>query len=74
MLGLALLGAAGIAAPTPASEIVEVGGEGDNCNQDPHCINRLHPAIPMTSRARPGQTIVLHVRNASDFSLDSRLP
>ena len=74
MLGLALLGAAGIAAPTPASEIVEVGGEGDNCNQDPHCINRLHPAIPMTSRAPPGQTIVLHTRNASDFSLDPETP
>ena len=49
---------------------VVVGGEGRTCNEDPECINRLHPAIPMTARARPGQPIVFHVRNASDFDLD----
>ena len=33
-------------------------------------MNRLHPAIPMAARARPGQTIVFRARNASDFDLD----
>ena len=49
---------------------VVVGGEGRTCNEDPECVNRLHPAIPMGVRARPGQPIVFHVRNASDFDLD----
>ncbi len=50
--------------------IVTVGGEGANCLEDPHCINRLHPDIEMTESADPGQTIVFHTRNASDFELD----
>ena len=51
-------------------KVVRVGGEGRTCNEDPGCINRLHPDIPMTARAQPGQTVVLRVRNASDFALD----
>jgi formamidase len=47
-----------------------VGGNGRTCNDDPQCINRLHPDIPMAAVAEPGQTIVLHTRNASDFDLD----
>ncbi len=57
----------------PASgqdDIVVLGGEGQHCGEDPDCINRLHPAIPMAARARPGQTIVFKARNASDFQLD----
>jgi formamidase len=53
-----------------ADEILVVGGEGRNCNEDPQCINRLHPEIPMAARAKPGQTILLKTRNASDFELD----
>jgi len=53
-----------------ASEIVVVGGEGRNCGEDPGCINRLHPAIPMAARAAPGQTILLRTRNALDTNLD----
>jgi formamidase len=53
-----------------AQEIVEIGDRSVNCEQDPGCINRLHPAIPMAARAKPGATIVLQVRNASDFDLD----
>ena len=53
-----------------AQEVVTLGGQGRTCNDDPGCINRLHPDIPMAARARPGQTIVLHTRNASDFDLD----
>jgi formamidase len=52
------------------SAVLVVGGEGRNCNEDPHCINRLHPEIPMAARAVPGQTILLRTRNASDFDLD----
>lgn len=64
------------AAPRPAiaQEIVFVGNPPANCNEDPACINRLHPAIPMAVRARPGATIVFHTRNAGDFDLDPAAP
>ena len=52
------------------SEIVVVGGTGRHCGEDPGCINRLHPQIPMAARAVPGQTILFKARNASDFDLD----
>ena len=51
-------------------DIVVLGGAGRHCGEDPDCLNRLHPAIPMAARARPGQTIVFKARNASDFQLD----
>lgn len=51
-------------------DILVVGGGGRHCGEDPQCMNRLHPAIPMAARARPGQTIVFRARNASDFNLD----
>jgi formamidase len=54
----------------PASGILVVGGEGRSCGEDPACINRLHPAIPMAARAAPGQTILLKTRNALDTNLD----
>ncbi len=53
-----------------AQEIVELGDRTANCQEDAACFNRLHPAIPMAARARPGATIVFHARNASDFALD----
>ena len=59
---------------TKAQKIVEIGDNSLNCLDDPNCINRLHPAIPMTAKAKPGSTIVLHVRNASDFDLDPNAP
>ncbi|MDX1676117.1 MAG: hypothetical protein R3314_15080, partial [Longimicrobiales bacterium] len=63
-----LLLAAGSGAAN-AQEIVVVGSPSANCNEDPACINRLHPAIPQAVRARPGATLVFHTRNASDFEL-----
>jgi len=69
----ALLLAAALAAPAQAGaqdDILVVGGDGRHCGEDPQCMNRLHPAIPMAARARPGQTIVFRARNASDFDLD----
>ncbi len=59
---------------TPAQQIIEVGDRSLNCLDDPHCMNRIHPAIPMTARAKPGDTIVFHTRNASDFDLDPDAP
>ena len=57
-----------------AQSIVEVGDRSANCHRDAACFNRMHPAIPMAARARPGETIVLHTRNASDFALDPSAP
>ena len=59
-----------VIAAAAQEEILVLGGTGRHCGEDPHCINRLHPAIPMAARAQPGQTIVLRARNASDFDLD----
>ncbi|HSH74217.1 MAG TPA: acetamidase/formamidase family protein, partial [Longimicrobiales bacterium] len=57
-----------------AQGIVEVGDRTANCHEDAACFNRMHPAIPMVARARPGETILLHTRNASDFDLDPSAP
>ena len=57
-----------------AQQIIEIGDNSTNCLNDPHCINRLHPAIPMIAKAKPGSTIVFHIRNASDFDLDPSAP
>ena len=51
-------------------DILVLGGDGRHCGEDPDCINRLHPDIPMVARAVPGQSILFRVRNASDFELD----
>ena len=53
-----------------SQKTVEVGDNSVLCKQDPHCINRIHPAIPMTSIAEAGDTIIFDVRNADDRNLD----
>ena len=47
--------------------------QGEHCVDDPNCFNRYHPAIPPAARAKPGDMIVLHTRDAldSDLNLDS---
>ena len=52
---------------------VIVDKQGDHCVNDPNCFNRYHPAIPPAARAKPGDVIVLHTRDAldSDLTLDS---
>ena len=52
---------------------VVIDKEGDHCAQDPNCFNRFHPEIPPAARAKPGDVIVLHTRDAldSDLTLDS---
>jgi hypothetical protein len=49
---------------------------GQRCADDPLCINRLHPGIPMTTRAKPGDLIVFETRDAtdSDFDLQTQFP
>ena len=52
-----------------AAEIV-VGDRSVSCAQDPACINRLHPDIPMVANADPGERIVFLGRDAFDLTLD----
>jgi hypothetical protein len=41
-----------------AQDVIIVGDNAHNCIADPSCINRLHPAIPMTSFAKPGTLFI----------------
>lgn len=52
---------------------VVVEKQGAHCVDDPNCFNRYHPDIPPVTRARPGDFIVFHTRDAldSDLTLDS---
>jgi formamidase len=52
-----------------AAEIV-VGDRSVTCAEDPACINRLHPEIPMVAQADPGEPIVFLGRDAFDLTLD----
>ena len=49
---------------------VTVGGGGEMCSEDPACINRMHPDIPMAARARPGERILMIGRDAGDLHID----
>jgi formamidase len=62
LLSLAMLGDA-------AAEVV-VGDRSVSCAEDPACINRLHPDIPMVAKADPGERIVFFGRDAFDLTLD----
>ena len=55
-----------------AEDALTLGYPDRPCADDPHCFNRLHPAIPMAGRARPGQTVVLRTRNAFNVDLEER--
>ena len=57
-----------------AQDVIIVGDNALNCLEDPNCINRLHPAIPMTSFAKPGDTIYFNSRNCDDFDLNPDAP
>jgi len=49
---------------------VTVGDRSVGCLQDPACMNRLHPDIPMAARAEPGERIIFNARDAFDLNLD----
>lgn len=53
--------------------IVEIQKTGAHCADDKNCFNRYHPAIQPVARAKPGDYIVFHTRDAldSDLGLDS---
>ena len=53
-----------------ASAEVVVGDRSVSCAEDPACINRLHPDIPMVAEADPGERIVFFGRDAFDLTLD----
>jgi formamidase len=50
--------------------IVEVKKKGEHCEQDPNCFNRYHPAIKPVARAKPGDLIMVHTRDALDSNLN----
>jgi len=58
-----------VAFTNAAAEIV-VGDSRVSCAEDPACINRLHPDIPMVANADPGERIVFLGRDAFDLTLD----
>ena len=64
--GLLLIASAMGGTAQAADDIVSVGGQGKTCQDDPGCINRLHPDIPMAVMAKPGQTIRFCTRDATD--------
>jgi formamidase len=55
---------------TNASAEITVGDRSVGCAEDPACINRLHPDIPMVANAEPGERIVFNGRDAFDLTLD----
>ena len=52
---------------------VVIAKQGVHCVDDPNCFNRYHPDIPAVARAKPGDMIVFHTRDAldSDLTLES---
>ena len=61
---LTLIGSGGAVAD------VVIGDRSVGCADDPACINRLHPDIPMAATADPGERIVFNARDAFDLTLD----
>ena len=67
-LSFVLLSALAVFADAAAD--VVVGDRSVGCAEDPACINRLHPDIPMAANANPGERIVFFGRDAFDLTLD----
>ena len=57
-------------ADVKTQNIVEIKKKGAHCEQDPNCFNRYHPAIKPIARAKPGDQIVVHTRDALDSNLN----
>ena len=57
-------------AEVKTQNVVEVKKKGAHCEQDPNCFNRYHPAIKPVARAKPGDQIVVHTRDALDSNLN----
>ena len=50
--------------------VVEITKKGAHCEQDPNCFNRYHPNIKPVARAKPGDMLVVHTRDALDSNLN----
>ena len=59
-----------VALSAGAAEEIVVGDRSVGCLEDPGCMNRFHPDIPMIAEAEPGQRIVFNSRDAFDLTLD----
>jgi len=53
--------------------LLEVEKSGEHCVDDSNCFNRYHPAIQPVERAKPGDQLIFHTRDAldSDLNLDA---
>jgi formamidase len=58
-----------VMAGSATAEVV-VGDPSVGCAEDPACLNRLHPEIPMVAAVDPGERIIFHGRDAFDLTLD----
>ncbi len=55
-----------------ASADTMVGDLNLSCAEDPACVNRIHPDIPMIAEAELGERIVFFGRDAFDLTLDPK--
>ena len=56
--------------PEGAAADTMVGDLNVSCAEDPACVNRIHPDIPMVAEAELGERIVFFGRDAFDLTLD----
>lgn len=70
-LGLALCSLTSpLALSAQASAQTVVGDTSVTCAEDPACMNRMHPEIPMVAEADFGEPIIFVTRDAFDLTLD----
>lgn len=70
-LGLALCSLTSVAALSVQASAQTILGDTDvSCAEDPACMNRMHPEIPMVAEAELGEPIVFVARDAFDLTLD----
>ncbi|MEP5938867.1 MAG: acetamidase/formamidase family protein [Erythrobacter sp.] len=71
VFGSALFSLASMAVlSTQASAQTILGDTSVSCAEDPACMNRMHPDIPMVAAAELGEPIVFVARDAFDLKLD----
>ena len=61
---------AALALSAQASAQAVVGDASMSCAEDPACMNRLHPEIPMVAEVDLGEPIIFVARDAFDLTLD----
>ncbi len=71
LTGCIICGVASVIAPPEKAFAQTVLGEASmSCAEDPACMNRLHPEVPMIAEADQGEPIVFVARDAFDLTLD----